>query len=303
MQISRRTLFVLMASTAPAQSAATLRIGANTAITGYSLTQAVELLRAIKFPVIEIHAMGSTAATPDQFPGFEFDRLSDSERTAIRRLLRGFEHVTAHLPYTGLEYFSPDRKIAEAAIKRIDVAIEGCQHFGVRLAVIHPKPGTGLVEQFRRWGDLAAKSGMRLALETGYPRSVPAFTKLIEDIAHPMVGATLDVGHQGQYTELAGIAANQRGSTDAVRAYNDVNLQLVERLGKKLFHLHVHDVDRETWKEHQPMGTGFVDYTRLIAKLRDIQFDGVLMLEIGGSADRMPDHLRAAKRYLENFLR
>ena len=51
-------------------------MGANTAITGWSLADSIALLHRLEFPVIEIHPMGNPAATPGQFPGFRFDQLS-----------------------------------------------------------------------------------------------------------------------------------------------------------------------------------------------------------------------------------
>ena len=142
-----------------------------------------------------------------------------------------------------------------------------------------------MIEHCRRWGDVARQRGMKLALETGFPKSAKQFVNLIREIDHPAVGATLDVGHQSQYAELAGIAAADRGKPAAIRAYNDLNLQIVDGLGPKLLHLHVHDIDPTTWKEHRPMSTGFIDYPRLIGKLRENRFSGSLVLELAGTAE------------------
>jgi sugar phosphate isomerase/epimerase len=51
------------------------------------------------------------------------------------------------------------------------------------------------------------------------------------------------------------------------------------------------------------MQTGFIDYPRLIAKLREIGFDGSLVLEIGAPAAEMPEDLRHARKVLEGYLR
>jgi sugar phosphate isomerase/epimerase len=140
-------------------------------------------------------------------------------------------------------------------------------------------------------------------VETGYPPSVAEFVELIKEVDHPAVGATLDVGHQARYVELQqrvkGLAAN---SPDAIRAYNDVNVELVRALGDKLVHLHVHDIEPSTWREHQPLRYGFVDYPRLLAALRELRYPGSMVLEIAGSPLEMPRYLREAKRKLEGYV-
>jgi len=63
----------------------------------------------------------------------------------------------------------------------------------------------------------------------------------------------------------------------------------------------VHDIDPPTWAEHKPIGTGFVDYPRLMAKLRQIQYKGRLVLEIAGPSAEI-EALLADSRRAEAFL-
>lgn len=292
-----------------AQRLSPSQLGANTAITGWSLADSIDLLRKIGFPVIEIHPMGSPGATPGQFPGFRFDELTDTPKKSIKESLRGFRHVTAHLPYTGLDYFAADRSAASAATRVVDTALEGSAYFGAELAVLHPKPGSGqtlasqwplMIEGFRRWGDMAQRRRMRIALETGFPLSIADFVRLIKEVNHPAVGATIDVGHQGRYAELtARVKPEDRATPAGIRAYNDTTLAIIEGLGPKTFHLHVHDIDPATWQEHRPLGTGFVDYDRLFTLLRRIRYRGFLIFEIAGKAEEMEGHLRSGKASLE----
>lgn len=315
--MTTRRAFLLQAMVAAAARAAQLnasQLGANTAITGWSLADSIALLKRIQFPVIEIHPMGNPSATPGKFAGFAFDRLTAAEKTSIRASLRGFRHVTSHLPYTGLDYFAADRAVAEAAQRTVDIALEGSAYFGAELAVLHPKAGTGqtlesqwpaMLAGFRRWGDLARRHKMRIALETGFPMSVADFVRLVKEVDHPAVGATIDVGHQGKYAELlARVKPEERGTPAGIRAYNDTTLAIIEGLGAaKTFHLHVHDIDPDTWQEHRPMGTNFVDYDRLFALLARIGYRGYLIFEIAGKAEEMEGHLREGKRRLEEKLK
>jgi len=289
-----------------------MTLGANTAVTGYGLIEAIELIRRLEFPAIEIQPMGSPNPTEDEFPGFEFDQLSGAQKRRIRSELSGFAHVTSHLPYVDLHSLSRFAPIAEFSRSRVEIAIEGSAYFGSELMVLHPEEVRGrsleqswdeMIALYRRWGDMAKARKIKMALETGFPRSIREFTALIEAIDHSHVGATLDVGHQARYAELLErVGERERGTPDATKAYNDVNIELVERLGPKLFHLHIHDIDPKTWAEHKPLECGFVDYPRLLEALDRVDYKGILLFEIGGDPTRMADYLREAKNKLEDWM-
>ena len=80
-----RRLFLTTAGAATCLAAdSRWMLGANTAIQGYGLYAAIELIRQLQFPVIEIHTMGTPAATPKAFPGFRFDELSVAEKVRLQ---------------------------------------------------------------------------------------------------------------------------------------------------------------------------------------------------------------------------
>ena len=285
-------------------------IGANTAVQGYSLSQAIQLIRQLHFPVIEIHPMGRPQPTPKVFPGFQFDQLTTAEKSQIRSQLKPFQRITTHLPYSRLNWLSLKPEEKQEAIKTIDIALEGSAYFGASLAVLHPQPinhdtwkhrQSEYVDLIRRWATRASELGVKIAIETGFPYSVGDFVSLIESIAHPNAGATIDVGHQGRFIELAAIAAENRALPPSVRAYNDTTISLLNKLGPKVFHLHVHDIDPSTWVEHKPLVHDFVDYPRLFQTLHAINYKGALVLEIGGPPEEMPANLKAARLKLQRF--
>jgi len=311
----RRTFLQTVAAAWPVVATAKLKaaqIGANTAFAGYGIVQAIELLRKIDFPIIEIHSMGKPGPTPDVNPGFIFNELTAGQKASIRSALKGVPHVTSHLPYTGQDYFAKDGAVAAAAGKVVDMAIEGSAYFGAEIAVLHPKSTSGqtlesqwpiMIERIRRWGDLAKSHNMRIALETGYPPSIKDYVRLIQEIDHPAVGATIDVGHQSKYAELvARVRPEDRGTPAGIRAYNDTTLAIVEALGPKAIHFHIHDIEPATWAEHKPLGTGFVDYQRLFALLNKINYTGYLIFEIGGDAAKKEGYLRDGKKQIEAIL-
>ena len=285
------------------------RVGANTAIEGFGLIQAIRTLSELGFPAIEIHPMGVPEPRAGKFPGFEFDKLDQAQRSEIRKVLRGFQSVTTHLPYTGLDYMSTSGDVRESAVQTVQTAMEATAFFGATVAVLHPQPlpeGTldanwpRYLDRFRRWGDRARKLGFRIALETGYPRSIRDYVRLVKEIDHGSVGATIDVGHQSRYAELvARVKPHEMGTPAGIKAYNETTVAIVEGLGSKVFHFHVHDIDPATWKEHQPLSTGFVDYPTLFQVLRRIGYQGLLILEISGPGTKMKGLLADNKRQLE----
>jgi len=311
----RRTFLQALAAALPAVATAKVKpsqIGANTAIKGYRMDEAIALLRKIGFPIIEIHPMGTLEATPGQFPGFVFDQITAQQKASIKSALHGVPHITSHLPYTGHDYFAKDEAVAKAAVKVVDTALEGSAYFGAQVCVLHPKPGGGqtlesqwpvMIERIRRWGDLAQRNNIKIALETGFPPSIKNYVRLIKEIDHPAVGATIDVGHQGKYAELvAKVRPEDRGTPAGIRAYNDTTLAIVEALGPKAIHFHIHDIEPSTWAEHRPLGLGLVDYPRLFALLNKINYQGYLIFEIGGEPDKIECYLRDGKKKMEELL-
>jgi sugar phosphate isomerase/epimerase len=305
----------LLSGLAQALRAATLDrsiVGANTALSGYGLYQAVEALRRIGFASIEIHPMGVPDPTPEKFPGFVFDRIPEAEKRKIRKSLEGFQHITTHLPYIGLNPFSEEREVAEASCLTIRTALDATAYFGAELAVLHAIAPKGrrleefwpvMIRRIREWGDFAGGRRFKLTIETGFPTSVADFVRLVREVDHDGVGCTIDVGHQRGYKELvAKVKPEERATPAGIRAYNDTTHAIIGGLREKIWHFHVHDIDPPTWQEHRPLGTGFVDYPRLIAKLRQIDYRGLLVLEIGAPGSEIEAHLIDSKRRLEAFL-
>ena len=288
-------------------------VGANTAITGLGLFDAVNLLRRIGFETIEFHAMGRPDPTPGKFPGIQFDQFPADQRRRLARALSPFAHVAVHLPYSGLRLVSTDAEEQSRSRRLIETAMDAAAYFSVEVAVLHCLPPRGkklgdaweeLVELFHRWGHRAARGGFRLAIETGYPASVAQFVELIRDIDHESVGATIDVGHQIHYAEFRrSFPGKIPASPEAFRAYNDVLHQLVDQLGSKLIHFHVHDIDPSVWREHRAIQYGVIDYPRLFRTLAARAYGGLFVLEVGGPAEKMEAILAADRKRLLDWIR
>ncbi|MCY4188192.1 MAG: sugar phosphate isomerase/epimerase [Bryobacterales bacterium] len=314
----RRRFFQLSLGAAALRAAAQQRgldpaiIGANPYFPGYGLFRSIGILQGLGFRTIELHPMGSIEARPGVPPGFEFRDLGPASRERLKAALEPFRYVSTHLPWVDTPYLSPFAPSHAFGVERIDAALEASAFVGAELANIHVRRSAYLSLQdawplllrtFRRWGDMARDFGLRLAIETGYPESVADFTRLVLDVDHEHVGATIDVGHQKNYAELlARVRPEEKGTPAGIKAYNDITHEIIDALGPKIFHFHVHDIEPDTWAEHKPLVHGFVDYPRLIAKLRQIDYQGLLVFEIGGAVEDLPGYFRDAKAKLEAFL-
>lgn len=307
-----RRLFLASTVAAVARAKSGWPLGACTAIEGVSLDQAIRTLKEAGFPAIEIQCMGVPEARPGAYPGFLFDQLPGSLRKHVSRMLKPFRIVTAHLPYTGLDYMSHDLDVRARSIQTMEAAMEGAGYFGARVGVLHPQPlsieeqeprWNEYLDRFRTWGDRAKRLGFKLALETGYPTSVRQYLRMIREIDHPNVGSTIDVGHQRAYEELVARVPRDRKSTpEGIRAYNETTFAIAEGLGPKLFHLHVHDIDPVTWAEHKPMVYDFVDYPGLFARLRQVNYQGILIFEFAAPAAEMKELFGVGRQKLRAWM-
>ena len=79
--------------------------------------------------------------------------------------------------------------------------------------------------------------------------------RLVKEIDHESVGATVDVGHQKNYAELtARVQPEEKGTPAGIRAYNDVTHMIIDELGSKIFHMHVHDIEPRHLGRAQTLG-------------------------------------------------
>ncbi|MBM4044649.1 MAG: sugar phosphate isomerase/epimerase [Planctomycetes bacterium] len=151
-----------------------------------------------------------------------------------------------------------------------------------------------LLDTYRALGDFGAKHGVRVCIETMWPPTVEQFVRLVHEIGHPFVGACVDVGHVA-WT----VPQKLRGTAEGVALYNDNLAALVEGLGPKLMHFHVHDVRPSDWRDHRACGTGCIDWSRLFGLLKGLGYAGSLALEL--EEYDLVGALVASKRILEGL--
>lgn len=239
---------------------------------------------------IEIAVFPEKETGPDRYPWVVVDRLDTAERQRLKALAAKFRHVTTHLPYSpDLRPLAADPVVREKSRRELHRALDDSAFWGAQLANVHvvSEPGVSfadakadLVALYRELGEHAARSGMKLSIETTRPYRVAEYLELIRDIDRPNVGGTVDTGHISFYKLDLPVAAPDRASPESIRRLNDLMLEIVAALGPKLFHLHVDDVRAPDWREHFVPGRGIVDWPRLMAHLAHTGYRGVMVAEI-----------------------
>jgi len=223
--------------------------------------------------------------------GFEVAMFepSDLPVSEIRHTMRanGLEaSVCAILP-AGVNPISPDKLVREKSVVHLGRCIEAAAAMGAGLicgpiyAPIGYLPGRRRNDEEWNWaieclhslGDALDAHEVTLAIEpvnrseTFFLNTAIEAKELCEAVDHPRIGVTIDTFH-----------ANIEEKSIA---------EAVSLLGGHLKHLHASENDRGL------LGSGHVDFLRIVQSLKSIGYQGSLMIEgFGYSADE-PDSLGA----------
>lgn len=266
------------------------RLGASTAcLAGYSLLESVREIRRLGFSTIEIIAYTGARHSVGEIPGFDLREASEREREQVYDATRPFRHISAHMPFQDVQLLVRDAQARRTAIERVKQAMDGLAFLGGEMAVVHagwPEQGVTyreiwrpMLDTFRELGDHAAERDMRIGLETMQPASVEEYARLVFEIDHPAVGATIDTGHIRGATDI-GLPPERRDSPEGRQRFNDVLARVFDEVAEKVLHVHLSDVSGTDWRDHRALGTGIVDFPRVFGKLDEIGYEGLLVLEL-----------------------
>lgn len=218
--------------------------------------------------------------------------MFDPAAVAAADLRRAFEAydlactVCAILP-AGINPISPDASVRKKSLAHLVRCIETSAELGAHLiagplfAPIGYLPGRRrngeewmwAIETFQSLRGLLEANDMTLAIEpvnrseTFFLNTGAEASALCEAVDHPRIGVTVDTFHAN---------IEEKNIAEAVRS-----------LGKRLKHLHVSENDRGL------LGSGHVDFPGIVAALRQIDYDGFLMIEGFGYSPNEPDSLGA----------
>ncbi|GGH42049.1 protein FrlC [Cribrihabitans marinus] len=256
-------------------------------VPAYPLDEVIKRLARIGYDGIEIGA-----AAPHAYP----DYISPERRREIRKLLDDTGIAcSSMLPApgggAGFNVASADQAERDAAIDQYKKVADLCREWGAptlmyvagwqAFGTSRPKAWEYSRAALEKIADYA--NDLIIAVEptsadSNLVDSCDDVIQMMDEVDRPNVGAMFDTFH--------------------TLYRNEVPTDYVHRLGSRLKHIHLADVNRE------PPGSGVVDYVSLIEALRDNKFDGYLTMEIGFNRRNVePDDMaRRAHDYLKSIL-
>jgi sugar phosphate isomerase/epimerase len=195
----------------------------------------------------------------------------------IRRTLAGAGMgLVGHLP-TFVYTADLTASIRAASLAEIITSLEVASELPVTKAVLHPSAvhplGSAIMELSLQYAaetlstvvHRANQLGVVLCLENMFPRyraffEPATFVDIFQQ--YPELMLTLDIAHA------------HIGSRDSARA-----LEFIQRFGKRIGHIHVSD-NRLKQDDHLPLGSGSIDFQRIVAALKQSGYDGTVTLEV-----------------------
>jgi sugar phosphate isomerase/epimerase len=282
------------------------KLGFSTAcLANHSLEEAARIGRELGFAGIELLAFDGYRHSQGDLAGFYFDRLTTAEKDRLQCVVAPFEHVSTHAPFIDVALFAPNPGVREEAFRQIAVAIEATAFLKGSTTTAHVCGKTGyafgeyrseVVDTFRQLGNHAGEAGITVTIETGYPVGVDPFAGLIHDIAHPAVGANVDVGHLVGY-----LPVEVRRTPEGPERYRQTLLAQLEALGDKVYHFHLHDLRESDFRDHRAVGRGFLDYRAIMRWCVNAGYEGLFAFELEESD--MVEALRESKAAVEAAMR
>ena len=264
----------------------TLTVGVNTAsLAGYSLAEALRVAAELGFQAVELLAFEGASHSQGELCGVWFRDLDTAGQDQLLRLLEPFPRRSLHAPFVDAPLLTYNQRTRACAVAQVEETIDLDAFWGE------------LLDVYRRLGDYALErgGGVRLGVETGYPEGAADFARLVQAIDHPAVGATIDVGH------VRGCVPRERwGTPEGIAELNDHIAFLLQTLGEKIMHFHIHDVRRADFRDHRELGdagaNGVIDFARLATQVTASGYAGLWILEL-----EEPDR-EAALRRSRDFL-
>ncbi len=223
---------------------------------------------------------------------FLWEELDPATQDAIKAIRQHFGRGVIHAPFVDTPLVSSNPYIEQESHRQIFMSVAAAKALSLEAVTVHAGlPAKNMtMNEFRRrlirvlqsLGEAAAAANTHIALENWrYPSDPDAHLQILEQVGHPNVGATLDVGHISYWFQNEGITGLH--SEAELEEYHRRLYQFIDTLGQRIVHVHMHDVRAIDLIDHQGVGRGFLDIDGIVAALHRVHFDGVILFEIGRS--------------------
>jgi sugar phosphate isomerase/epimerase len=235
-------------------------------LAGHSLPEALQKARELGFQSIMALPSGPNAKhSLGPFPTLEYDNAE--KRDWLRTALAGFSRISIH------QAWNQDWR------SWIDCAAwVGAEVVTVHAGLPQGDTDSWLANCVRHWrtvGNYAQEHGIRIGIENeGGPRE--AYLKLVREIDHPAVGATVDLGHCAYFREVT----SEPDPASRAALLNQVIADTLRQLDGQLAALHVHNVRTRDWRDHRSIPHGAIDFPAAFEILAEIGFLGAMDIEL-----------------------
>ncbi len=232
------------------------------------------------FDGVDFHTQPSFT---DRWASFDVRKASADDRRGLKEALAPFDEVSIHgesFAYD-ITFDSPNELVRRASVEALRGSIELAAEIGAPVVTVHRGKadaqwaGAVLHEAFARsiaeLAAMAEEAGVTVGFE------IEADYDLVLATEGP-VGITIDTGHQSLEQ---GAGYRQFGTLG----------NLIRHLGERVIHVHVHDYDGAN--DHLAIGAGNVDFPEVLGALRDINYTGMMCLELNPQRTTAEDWVKS----------
>jgi len=217
------------------------------------------------------------------------DHITDDELRSVRDEMDWGGTLSIHGPFLDLSPGALDTKIAAASLERYIQTMEWSKILRPDVVVFHSgyekwkyagNVPIWLEQSLKTWRAVmpaAEAAGAKVAIENIVDAEPDHLRLLADEMAHPLFGLCLDVGHRELFSSLS-------------------TAEWVTGMGRHIFELHLHD-NLGVNDDHMPVGDGKIDFKGLFGRLRETGLDPVYTLEAHSPEDAIRSEA-SVRKYL-----
>jgi sugar phosphate isomerase/epimerase len=271
------------------------QLGVSTdSLFGVSLDAAVQQLRNCGFSVFELIPADFQGAG-----GFPYTELNpgvwpydcdEAETERLREQLSCFQTLTLHAPHLGTMFGSRNPGVREVANQQYLDFMKFAVRLGSRIISFHHAGFEASVDFAREALPYAHEHDLLLAYENG--PDVEALETILEAIDDDRFGLLLDVGH---------VANGRHDAAELIRKWNS---RIVEIHASGVYTGDQYRAADRWGIDHFPLEMNdAVDYPAILAALKEIDFQGPIILEIcyARTNDDILQYCLQAREYLTDL--
>lgn len=189
----------------------------------------------------------------------------------------GIELWSYHLPFAPFDRIDiSNRATYKNTVGYFEELIKKAAQTGIKRFIIHAS-GEPINDEERRERMKCAREGLEILAETAKKNNAVI---AVEDLPRSCLGKNSD-----EISELIGNNDNLKVCLDTNHLLGENLVEFIHKMGKKIITTHISDYDFVNERHWLP-GEGKLNWNDVLNALRDIEYDGVWMYEIGFSCPK-----------------